>query len=266
MDIGKGEWYNKAKNGFVVFEEWKMQNKHKSIYRWRIKIYVLGCHLGWWSKWRCCLFMEGWQPKAYFFPLQLSIFALKYIYFILEVIILFNSWLCFIDYVIFLWMFYNSSFFCWCSIIQSSASVTHEWKYLLGAANVLGWMMIHVCWTSLRLFQWTNTETVLHHLISRLVHVASRFVCNLAYTLFMHSYTLYDYNRLHCACFLSYDSLSILSKPFINRLHWCDFSDVGIMIGESLTKQKHSSSFLCFSLTHKASIGVSVLQYVSDIP
>jgi len=74
------------------------------------------CHLGWGRKRRCCLFMEGWQPRTYFFsdeyyytyfafsvlqiqqkhycwlyfwyrsPLQLSIFALMNI-FILEVII-----------------------------------------------------------------------------------------------------------------------------------------------------------------------------------
>ena len=27
--------------------------------------YSLGSHLGWQRKWRCCLFMEGWQPRTY---------------------------------------------------------------------------------------------------------------------------------------------------------------------------------------------------------
>ena len=73
--------------------------------------------------------------------------------------------------------------------------------------------MIHVCWTSLRSFQWTNTETVLHHLISRSVHVASRFMCNLAYTLFMPSYTLYDY----ICIVLVFSVMSILVITF----HFC---------------------------------------------
>jgi len=50
-------------------------------------------------------------------------------------------------------------------------------KRVHGAADVLGWMVIHVCRTSLRLFHWTMTETALSHLMSVLVHVASRFAC-----------------------------------------------------------------------------------------
>jgi len=51
---------------FIVFEERKMQNKYNSSLIIAEEI-ILGSQLGSRRKRRCCLFMEGLQPRTYFF-------------------------------------------------------------------------------------------------------------------------------------------------------------------------------------------------------
>jgi len=73
----------------------------------------------------------------------------------------------------------NSVFHIWMSL--SVTTMHHLYSVntcLLDAADVLGWMVIHVWLIWLRLFHLTMIETAVSYIMtSSLVHIMSRFVC-----------------------------------------------------------------------------------------